>query len=514
MIKISNIFQKSAFVLFALFFISGKSYSQGDILELLPGSDRLEYDQKSGTHRLIGNVNFRYQGNTMYCDSAYYFERNQTVRAYGNVQIRKGDLNLYCDSIYYDGNAKNAKLWGNVNVRDGEYKLTTDTLNYDSESGKAYYLNGGKVQNILKKETLTSKIGYIYPESNNFFFSKQVRYENDKLKMTTDTLQYIYNKSTAYFHGPTNIEADSATMYCRSGWYNTESEDGYLQGDAWIKKEASYISGDTLIYQPSLGSYTGKGNVFYKDTTQQMSFQGDYAYSSDSLDYSLLTGHALAIKELDDDTLYVHADTLYTFKTESTDLIKAFHSAGIYSNSFQCRADSIVFNGDIEFLELYKNPVAWSESAELKGDTIFIELKDSLIQHAFIRNNATILMEVEPANYYNQIGGNNIRADFKDNEIYYSIAEGNARTVFFPEEEEIIDSVLTKTRQGMNRLYASDLKIAIDSNEISSITYVEEPDGAFYPMDQLKEDEQFIQGFEWKAVLRPKRKEDLFVHPE
>ena len=62
---------------------------------------------------------------------------------------------------------------------------------------------------------------------------------------------------------------------------------------------------------------------------------------------------------------------------------------------------------------------------------------------------------------------------------------------------------------GMNRLYSSSLKIKIDSNEIQSITYLDEPDGAFYPMDQIKKDEQFIPGFNWKAALRPKSVLDL-----
>ncbi len=62
---------------------------------------------------------------------------------------------------------------------------------------------------------------------------------------------------------------------------------------------------------------------------------------------------------------------------------------------------------------------------------------------------------------------------------------------------------------GMNRLYSSSLYIKIDSNEIESITYNNEPDGVFYPIDQIKEDEQFVPNFTWKIALRPKKIEDL-----
>ena len=129
-------------------------------------------DENSDKLRLLGNVNFLYQGNKMYCDSAHYFEKKQVVRAYGRVHINKRDtLNLFCDSLLYNGKTRKAKLWGNVRVRDNEYKLTTDTLEYDAKASQAIYRNGGRVTSILSQEVLTSQVGYFHPESKNFFFS-------------------------------------------------------------------------------------------------------------------------------------------------------------------------------------------------------------------------------------------------------------------------------------------------------------------------------------------------------
>jgi hypothetical protein len=66
------------------------------------------------------------------------------------------------------------------------------------------------------------------------------------------------------------------------------------------------------------------------------------------------------------------------------------------------------------------------------------------------------------------------------------------------------DSTLTKKRLGLNRLYASDLRVYLDSGEVRSITYFDKPDGIFYPMNQIKEEEKFIVGFEWLVAKRPK----------
>ncbi|PHR34388.1 MAG: hypothetical protein COA38_03750 [Fluviicola sp.] len=500
---------KSALLGCALFLLPTQCLSQS-ILELLPGAKKMILDDNSEKLRLIGNVNFLYQGNKMYCDSAHYFEKKQIVKAYGRVHINKRDtLNLFCDSLLYNGKTGKAKLWGNVRVRDNEYKLTTDTLEYDTRASQAVYKHGGRVESILSQEVLTSQVGYFHPESKNFFFSNNVIYRSPDVKMTTDTLRYRYSEKKTYFYGPTNIDTKGTKIYCESGWYNTETEEGMLRINAEIRREKDLIRGDTLIYLPKEGTSIGRGNVFYSDSTQKMSFKGDYAYISDSLHYSLLTGHALAIKELDDDTMYVHADTLYSFKEDSVEYMRAYRNASIYSTKFQCRADSISYTPNEDKMELFHDPIVWSNGVELKGDSMELQLSDSILHKVLIKNKGSVIMSVDDKKLFNQIGGKEIIAYFRDNDLYRTYVNGNAITIFYPEEETKTDSTIVKERMGMNRLYSSSLRIDIDSNEVSGITYLDEPDGVFYPIDQINEEEQFIQGFEWKDALRPRSWEDL-----
>jgi hypothetical protein len=61
----------------------------------------------------------------------------------------------------------------------------------------------------------------------------------------------------------------------------------------------------------------------------------------------------------------------------------------------------------------------------------------------------------------------------------------------------------------MNRLFASDLRIYLDSGEVTGITYFDEPDGIFFPMNQIDTEEQFLPDFKWNALLRPKDSESL-----
>lgn len=505
MIQHKNILKIALFI-GAFFLMPLLSSAQKSVLELLPGADKLGYDERTGAHRLTGSVNFIYQGNTMYCDSAHYFDKTNEVRAYGNVHITKEDINLFCDSLYYNGKTRKAKLWGHVRARDSEYKLTTDTLEYDAKKAQGIYRHGGKIESIVSNEVLTSRVGYFYPESKSFFFSGKVKYKNDDLSMTTDTLQYTYAKQTTHFYGPTKIVRGTTTMFCERGWYNVVTEEGSLIRNAEIYQESKTIKGDTLLYQPKKGQSIGKGHVYFKDTTQSIEFYGDYAINSDTNNYSFLTGHALAKRIQNKDTIYIHADTLFN---QNDTLGKALFVRGsknvkIFHNDIQAQCDSLHFEEPKGIMEMYYSPIIWAKNSELKGKKMTVYIVDSLIDHIFIEENATAIMEIDTGNYYNQIAGKEMTAYMKDNELVRSDVSGTAKTIFFPQDEEKTDTSFTIKRLGMNRLYASDLRVYLDSGEVTGVTYFDKPDGVFYPMSKINKEEQFISNFEWNPFLRPK----------
>ena len=497
---------KFALILSAFFF-RGELFSQNNVLELLPGSEKVIYDQKSKKHRLIGTVNFIYQGNTMYCDSAHYQEKRKIVYAYGNVQIRKNDINLFCDSLYYNGSQKYAKLWGHVRVRDQEYKITSDSMDYDAQKGKAIYRNYGKVESIVSKEKITSKVGYFYPKTGSFFFSNKVRYQKDKLTMTTDTLQFSYEKQTAYFFGPTKVINDSITILCNKGWYEVNKNEARLYNKAEVIQKTSIIKGDTLYYNKPKQEFEGRGNFFYKDLEQKIIFFGDKGYLNDSLHSSYLTGHAYAAKIQEKDTIFIFADSLLLKKDSLNQLklILAHAKVQIFQNRFEAISDSATYESNLKLIKLRSNPIAWSENAELKGEKMDIIVSDSIIDKILISGKTSALMELDSGIFYNQISGRELSALFKKNALTRVDVLGNAWTILYPEEEEFTDSLVTKKRMGLNRLFASQLSIYLDSGEVTGITYFDKPDGIFFPMDKIKEDEKFIKNFEWKSALRPKR---------
>ena len=156
-------------------------------------------------------------------------------------------------------------------------------------------------------------------------------------------------------------------------------------------------------------------------------------------------------------------------------------------------------------MDMWGSPHFWSNNSELSGDSIRVYVKnDSIIEKVHLRYNAFAANEVDSGNYYNQLAGKEIWAFFKENELVKAQVLANARTVYFPTDTVKTDTSVVIDRKGMNRIYAADLNVYLDSGEVTGITFIRQPEGIFYPMDQLDPQEQFLQGFTWSPLLRPR----------
>jgi lipopolysaccharide export system protein LptA len=513
-LKVLNTYlYRIALSLSAIFLCAQFSLGQGSWLELLPGAKKLSYDEKTGKQRLTGFLNFRYQGNVMFCDSAHYKERTGEVWAYGKVQINKADtLNLFCDSMYYNGKTRLAKLWGHVRIRDREYKLTTDSLDYDARSSKAIYRNKGRIENITTNEVLTSQFGYFYPNTEESFFKGNVVYKSDDLKLTTDTLHYNYLVHKVFFYGPTVGTTKDSKFFCDKGWYQVQTEEGLLTKNAKIEQAPRVITGDSLYYAPKRKFAEGRGHVQMLDTAQKVQFNAGHFTSDGKTLTDVLTDYPLIRLMKSKDTLFLRADTLIHKRDtlEKTLSIRGGQDVRIFQNKIQGVSDSLNYKKAEGIMDLWGNAHFWSYNSELTGDTIRVFVQnDTVIEKAHLYPHAFAANELDSGKYYNQLAGKEIWSYFKNNELIRSDVKGQAKTIFYPEEEEKTDTAVIVKRMGLNRIFSSDLKVYLDSGEVVGISYINQPDGKFYPIDQINPEEQFLKEFKWNPVLRPKTWQEL-----
>lgn len=493
---------------FALLFLmtSALGWAQKKKIEIVH-SNSLEFDESSGikAKRLIGDVALRHNDVLMYCDSAYFYSETNTVNAYGHVKIIQGDsLTLRGDSLVYNGNTKLAKVRGNITMDNGDMILTTRHLDYNRTANTAYYQGGGHIVNHKDNNTLDSRIGYFYPESNTFFFKENVVMHSKEYNITSDTLKYNTSSETTYFIGPTNIVSDSSSIYCEWGWYNGKSGDSRFVKNADVISKAQHIKGDTIDYNKTTNAGLITGHAMIADTTEKLEVYGDIAYYNNADSTSWITGHVMMIKDFEGDSLYLHGDSLYSlFDSNKKRLIVTHRHVKFYKSDFQGKCDSLVFSDADSLMKMFYSPVIWSENNQITADYIQLRNANGSIEQMEMQQNAFIISD-EDSTHFNQIAGNNMIGHFEKNALKSIDVKGNGQTVYYIAEN---DSVISQ----VNKADCENLIIRLDSSKVEKIVFLNKPKGTMYPLDQVKLEEINLKGFTWLEHLRPLQPNDVFI---
>src|SRR6218665_2794805 len=176
--------------------------------------------------------------------------------------------------------------------------------------------------------------------------------------MTTDTLHYNYLIHRVFFKGPTVITQKKTKMYCFSGWYDVETEEGVLQKNARMEDEGKFISGDSLYYAPKLKLAIGRGNVVLLDTVQKLELHGGFLKSDEINQLDIATDFPLAILRKGSDTLYVRADSLFHYRDtlQKTKRVTGYKDVRMYNRQLQAKADSLVYDKDSLRIDMFGTP--------------------------------------------------------------------------------------------------------------------------------------------------------------
>lgn len=391
-------------------------------------------------------------------------------------------------------------------MSDNKMVLTTDTLDYNMNTETGFYNNDATI--VDKDNTLTSRYGYYHSPTKMLSFKKNVVLINPRYRLTCDTLLYNTATHVATFAGPTYIKSsgrDNTLIYCENGWYNTQSDKSFFTKGSYIQSKEQKLFGDTLRYDKKNGVGEAFGNVVINDSLQKTIIGGDYGKYLEVTGQTFITGRTQLIQSFDSDSLFLHADTLYAI-TDTSGKQKtyfAFHHVKFWKHDFQGKCDSLTYSSLDSMMRMYTTPVLWSDSNQITGDSIHLQLADNKISTMLLYESAFIT-SLEDSNRYNQIRGKNMTGYFTDNELKKINVEGNGQTIYYGRNnaQQLI---------GVNRADCSDLVIYIDSNKVSKIILLNKPEATFYPINELSPNELLLKGFKWRNSERPKRKEEIFM---
>ncbi|NPA68599.1 MAG: organic solvent tolerance protein OstA [Chlorobi bacterium] len=463
---------------------------------------------------LIDSVVFKHENAVMYCDSALFNYQTNYFDAFGNIEIIKpgktleDTVFLFGDTLHYSGKDKYAKIRNNVILKKDSLLLKTDSLDYDLNGNIGYYFNNGTAVN--GEDTLKSVFGYYYADDNEFFFKKNVEVINPGFKVFSDTLKHNTKTKISYFAGPTDIISDSNYIYCENGWYDHQNNISQFNKNAYLKNKDKKLQGDSLYYNRNTGTGKAFKNVTFTDSLQAVLLKGNIGFYNEKTGFSLMTDSALFIQAAENDSLFMHADTLQSYQdtliiddsTRIFRIIQAFHHVKTYKSDFQSMCDSLVYDLKDSVIEMHVNPVMWSDSNQLSADYIEIYTFNNNVDEIDMLGNAFIISESDSLRF-NQIFGDEMIAYIDDNKLSEIDVRNNGKSIYFIKDDQ-------KRLIGVNFIECVNMNIYFKNNKLDRIWFYEKPKGKIHPPLTLSPPETLLPGFKWEEKNRPLKKQDIF----
>lgn len=467
-------------------------------------ADYLEADDKiaPNAQRLVGNVIISHKDIIMWCDSAYTYTGTNRVDAFGNVHINQGDtINLYASKIYYNGDINFARAMRDVELMNKSTTLFTDTLDYNLETNTGYYDDYGKI--IDSTNILTSAIGRYFIDEDLIHFYQNVEAYNDDYTLESDTLIYNTVNGRIFIMGPTSIRDSANTLYAEDGWYDSKTGEAELMKNPRVYNETQELSANYIKYNETNGNGRALGSVRIEDYENKTIVTGITAHYNEEIEIATVTDSALFMMYSEEDTLFLHADTLRTIPDTIQDekIIKAFYGTRFFRSDIQGICDSLVYFTRDSVVQLYNNPVVWSEIHQLSADMIYMKQRTNAPDEMHLKNNSFIISKLDSGRF-DQIKGKEMVGYIVDNELSKIDVNGNGQTLYYAREDSAII--------GLNSAESSNISIRFKEGKVFRIAFLKAPEGQLKPLFELTEEEKRLSGFDWKIQQRPLSKYDVF----
>ncbi len=464
-------------------------------------------------------IHVTHDGVNMWCDKAIYYKNENFIEAFSNVRMQQGDtINMTAKYVEYSGTTKLAFASGDVVLTEPQSTLTTDTLFFDRAKQQAYYKSKGKVVRD-SSGTITSQIGRYYMDSKKYRFLKDVVLVNPDYTINSNQLDFYSESGYAYLYGPTTIKGEASNIYCERGFYDTNNDVGYFVKKSRIDYENRIFEGDSMYFDRNRSFASATNNIKVTDTTNKSIIKGHYAEVFREKDSVFITKRALAITVQENDSIYIHSDTLMVTGKPEHRITRAYYNAKIYKSDLSGKADSIHADHKTGLTELInlsrfsstdafatkRKPILWNLGNQMSGDTIHLisNTETEELDSLKVFDNAFLISKDTLGTGFNQIKGQKLYGLFKNNELYNVDIIKNAEIIYFSRdgENELI---------GINKSKSGSINIQISDNTINEIRLINQVDGDLFPESQFPENARRLRGFDWREEERPTSVEDLF----
>lgn len=309
----------------------------------------------------------------VYADSLIYYGNRKIAEFFDNVTLDHGEQKLYTDYLLYDiktktavyrdtalmtngttliqslngsyqVNKKLASFRDQVVVIDSSFNLRSDSLDYLLDKKRVIFLCPTAI--TLDTADIYCEGGYYDMDDGFAMFTGNPQYQKEDTKAIADTIYYDESNATIRMEGNAIYLDEDKEAIADQIVFKEKTEEAILIGNAsyrdssyqvtgenifrsgttgklkvtgrsFISNPPMIIKGDSLDYNETDGQGLAIGSVEWKDTAAHVTIYCDRADYNDQKETIKAIGYnrrPLMENVIDEDTLYLAADTLFSYK--------------------------------------------------------------------------------------------------------------------------------------------------------------------------------------------------------
>jgi lipopolysaccharide export system protein LptA len=337
-------------------------------------------------------------------------------------------------------------------------------------------------------------------------FRKKVHIDNPEYIIDSEQLDYYRISKNAYMYGPSTITGEDYKIYCERGFYDTKIEQGYGIKNTKINYNNRIIEGDSVYFDKATEFASATNNIQVTDTINDGVIRAHYAEVFKGKDSVFATKRAVSVSLVEQDSLYMHGDTLMVTGKPEARILRAFRNAKFYKTDLSGKCDSIHFDEKTGITQLITEPILWNVENQMTGDSIHLisDLETDKLDSLKVINNAFIIsLDTISKVGYNQAKGKDLFGKFIENELKIIDLVSNTEVIYYMYNgnQELV---------GINKTICSKIRLLMENNEIDDITFFVNPDGNIFPEKDLPFESRKLKDFIWRGDERIYSKDDIF----
>lgn len=278
-------------------------------------ADSLHYYLNPRKAVLRKNVHLTDKKSDITADKLDYDVGKKYAELRDNVHLVGRNADITAARLNYDVNTKDAELLENVVLKSEKMTLKTQHLDYNINTQEGKYQEGGQIQ--TQNKTLDSQTANYYGSEDMVKFRDNVHLKSPDYDLSTPVLDYNLSTEVADFKGPTTIRSKDGDIKTNAGTYDSKNDRIDFKERTTIQNKNQNITADQLRYNKKAGYSRAEGNVLMIDTVEKMTLRSRYANFYDKDNRMEAYQDVLLINIIDNDTLYLAADTLISREADT-----------------------------------------------------------------------------------------------------------------------------------------------------------------------------------------------------